>query len=998
MLTNRYGLAQNYSDGVTPHAAATINQEHGLAKFQLGPLVDLLGPGIIENPDSSSFEVSEGGGLSVDVAIGTVIAASATLGSVLMQTPDVVNVEVPASDTSYIFATIYTADPLADSRFYGLPQIVVNDTDELENAELLAEVETDGSGVTLIVDRRRLSPLSDLITNGLKNREDYDSEREYLKNELAYYNSQYWVRTTPGTGDEPVEGSGFWRSLGGGTGLSADIVAALNAATAPDATNAFVTQSVLDAHVDDAANPHGVTKAQVGLANVTNDAQLKIASNLGDLGDAADARDNLGLGGLATQDPDALTLTGDVDAGGFKVTNLADGVDPTDAATVGQLSVAAAGFAPRPPVRVATIAALPTNSRSTNTLTASTNGSINSAGIDGVTDLSVGQRVMVKNESVGANNGIYEIDVVGTAGTPWQMTRATDFDTDAEAVLGAHYPVTEGGTLADSAWYLSTQGTITLNTTALTFTRDPRSDGGEANTASNAGTEGVGLVESKVGVNLPFRSLANVDGYIGIAYNAATKSVRFALTTTNLILKSLFTAKGQILVATGSGTVGVLGVGSDGMSPIADSAEPSGIRWGNLEINPKSISTSSTSVTIGSASGTRVFVTSGDRQWYIGMRLRAAHSATEFVEGEIQSYTGGTLTLLVDYVSGAGTFSSWAVGPAQALATGTGDVVGPASAVDGNVAIFDGTTGKLLEDSGKALPAGDLVGTSATQTLGNKTLTSPTINGGSISGITDLAVADGGTGASSAGAARSNLGVAYGTTAGTVAEGNDSRLSDARTPTSHASSHQSGGGDAIKLDDLATPDDNTDLNVSTSRHGLTPKLPNDATKYLDGTGAWSVPAGGGGGAAPDYILLRDEKTAGTAGGTFTSGAWRTRDLNTEVIDSGNHCTLSSNQFQLAAGTWRIRAIAPAWGVDRHQARLQNITDATTTVTGTGSSSNSSSLPGNTCSEIVHQFTIAATKTFEIQHQCSATMSGAGFGLDGSFGTEIYTIVELQKIS
>lgn len=38
-------------------------------------------------------------------------------------------------------------------------------------------------------------------------------------------------------------------------------------------------------------------------------------------------------------------------------------------------------------------------------------------------------------------------------------------------------------------------------------------------------------------------------------------------------------------------------------------------------------------------------------------------------------------------------------------------------------------------------------------------------------------------------------------------------------------------------------------NVSTLRHGFAPKLPNDATKYFDGTGAYSVPAGGGGGSA-----------------------------------------------------------------------------------------------------------------------------------------------------
>lgn len=40
--------------------------------------------------------------------------------------------------------------------------------------------------------------------------------------------------------------------------------------------------------------------------------------------------------------------------------------------------------------------------------------------------------------------------------------------------------------------------------------------------------------------------------------------------------------------------------------------------------------------------------------------------------------------------------------------------------------------------------------------------------------------------------------------------------------------------------------DNTTANASTTKHGLAPKYPNDATKYLDGTGAYSVPAGGGG--------------------------------------------------------------------------------------------------------------------------------------------------------
>jgi len=57
----------------------------------------------------------------------------------------------------------------------------------------------------------------------------------------------------------------------------------------------------------------------------------------------------------------------------------------------------------------------------------------------------------------------------------------------------------------------------------------------------------------------------------------------------------------------------------------------------------------------------------------------------------------------------------------------------------------------------------------------------------------------------------------------------------------HHTTHESGGSDAIKLDDLAAPDDNTDLNVSTSKHGLCPKAPNNAFQALLGNGAWGYP-------------------------------------------------------------------------------------------------------------------------------------------------------------
>ena len=87
----------------------------------------------------------------------------------------------------------------------------------------------------------------------------------------------------------------------------------------------------------------------------------------------------------------------------------------------------------------------------------------------------------------------------------------------------------------------------------------------------------------------------------------------------------------------------------------------------------------------------------------------------------------------------------------------------------------------------------------------------------------------------------------YGTAANTAAEGNDARLSDARTPTAHATSHKSGGSDAIKLDELAAPTDVTTLNASTSAHGLAPKLPGGTTTYYRADGAFATPPGTGGG-------------------------------------------------------------------------------------------------------------------------------------------------------
>lgn len=86
-------------------------------------------------------------------------------------------------------------------------------------------------------------------------------------------------------------------------------------------------------------------------------------------------------------------------------------------------------------------------------------------------------------------------------------------------------------------------------------------------------------------------------------------------------------------------------------------------------------------------------------------------------------------------------------------------------------------------------------------------------------------------------------------------------------PAAHASSHASGGSDSLKLDDLAAPDDNTDLNASASAHGLLLKLSGVATEFLSGAGSWLSLAG-----RSFAIRILTSGTAATY--TPTSGATR----------------------------------------------------------------------------------------------------------------------------
>lgn len=163
-----------------------------------------------------------------------------------------------------------------------------------------------------------------------------------------------------------------------------------------------------------------------------------------------------------------------INAGGQKITNGADGTAGTDFATYGQLLALINNRGFKDPVRAATTA----------NITNLAGGAPNT--LDGVT-LAANDRILVKDQSTGSLNGIYTVTTLGT-GANGTWTRATDFDSTAEAVPGSVLSVQEGTANADKMFMLATNGPITLGTTALVFSAYGASSG-EIGVAGNGLTK-----------------------------------------------------------------------------------------------------------------------------------------------------------------------------------------------------------------------------------------------------------------------------------------------------------------------------------------------------------------------------------------------------------------------------------------------------------------------------------------------------------------------------
>lgn len=130
-------------------------------------------------------------------------------------------------------------------------------------------------------------------------------------------------------------------------------------------------------------------------------------------------------------------------------------VNPSDIANKAYVDAASAGLVVKTPARAATVGAnITLSGGAPNTL-------------DGVT-LALNDRVLVKDQSDGTQNGIYYVSTLGT-GSNGTWDRTTDADTGAELVTGSYVFITGGTVNANAAYTMVTPGTITIGSSIITW-------------------------------------------------------------------------------------------------------------------------------------------------------------------------------------------------------------------------------------------------------------------------------------------------------------------------------------------------------------------------------------------------------------------------------------------------------------------------------------------------------------------------------------------------
>ncbi len=148
--------------------------------------------------------------------------------------------------------------------------------------------------------------------------------------------------------------------------------------------------------------------------------------------------------------------------------------------------------------------------------------------------------------------------------------------------------------------------------------------------------------------------------------------------------------------------------------------------------------------------------------------------------------------------------------------------------------------------------------------------------------------------------------------------------------------------------------------------------------------------------ATAYMLVQEQQPSGSEAGTPVQGN-NVRNLNTVIENSISGASLSNKQVTLPAGSYYIRADAPAYQSGAHKLNLYNVSSSAYSIIGTSAWNLGTSTAAQTVSRLSGILTISASTVFQLEHYINLANTG-GLGIDMGMGqVEIYSEIEIWQL-